>query len=281
MHTYPLDLLGACWNVTLPTGKAGAPDTIKLPALMTYTGDYFRLNDAGNGVVFTAPTNGVTTKNSKHPRSELRELLANGELAAWSSKGRHSLEIEQSIDALPIGSKPIVVAGQIHDAGDDVTVFRVEGSTVDRNKAALWITDGDSSHGFKVTDSYRIGERFRCGFIVEDDIIRYTYNGKMLDYTQTKKLTGCYFKAGSYCQSGGNTTPLPDGRADFAQVTIYNVRVCHDGVCVGTPGETPAGNDGELATRLAALRAEFADYRAVNDARWTALRAALKTAFID
>ena len=186
------------------------------------------------------------------------------------------MEIEQSVDVLPLGSKPHVVVGQIHDKDDDVTVFRVEGNrTGDRSLATLWITDGDKTHGYKLTDSYRLGTRFRVGFHVQDGVIRYMYNDAPVDYVQEKTVSGCYFKAGSYCQSGGNVTRLPDGRADYAQVTIYALQVCHNGVCTGrAPApqvQTEVAASGDIAQRLAALETTLAAHVAGTDARVASL----------
>ena len=240
-YTYPMDLVASQgWYITLPSKGKATPDTVKVPELRTYASEWFHLNDAKDGVVFKARTDGATTKNSKNPRSELREMSSDGkDEAAWSSTtGTHSMEIEQMVGVLPIGSKPVVVVGQIHDEDDDVTVFRLVGNTSgDRSIASLWITDGDKLEGHKVTDSYRLGTKFRVGFQVAGGKITYTYNGQPVAYTQTKKLRGCYFKAGSYNQAGGIVTKLPNGQADYAEVTLYALQVCHSGVCTGrAPG---------------------------------------------
>jgi len=235
--TSPMDFLdSSSWYLTLPTKIKATPDTVKIPELRTYASEWFRLNSAKDGVVFKAPTDGATTTNSKNPRSELREMSPDGKTqAAWSSTtGTHSMDIEQMVSAVPIGSKPVVVVGQIHDEDDDVTVFRFEGNTSgDRNVGELWITDGNTSHGHLVDDNLALGTKFSVGFQVADGKITYTYNGQTVDYTQSKKLSGCYFKAGSYNQAGGIVTKLPDGKADYAEVTIYALQVCHDGKCTG------------------------------------------------
>lgn len=281
----PMEFLDSWgWKLTLPTKVKATPDEVVMPELLGYASEWFRLNGAGDGVVFVAPTDGATTRNSKNPRSELREMMADGKTrAAWSSwEGTHSMEIEQSVDVLPIGRKPVVVVGQIHDGEDDVTVFRLEGNTTgDRQVGKLWITDGDRSRGHLLTEQYRLGERFRVGFYVQNGTIRYMFNGQALDYTQPKRVKGCYFKAGAYCQSGGIVTRLADGRADYAQVTIYGLRVCHDGVCTGRavgPVVAPPVDPspvGDWAAAVGALRREFEAYRAVNEARWSALRKVL------
>lgn len=264
----PMQLLGGNWKLTLPVGTPGKPTEVKSPALATYLSEWFCPTVDGDGVRFTAPTDGVTTKNSKNPRSELRELNADGSLAAWSSiEGVHSMEMELSVDALPIGSKPHVVIAQIHDANDDVTVFRFEGSTNDRSVGALWITDGNSSHGYKVAD-LRLGERFRIGFFVQNGIIRYAFNGAPVDYEQRKTVIGCYFKTGCYNQSGGIVTKLPDGRSDFASVIIYRLIVNHAAM-------SSFDDIAALRERLGALETAHDQLVATTEKRFAALKAAL------
>jgi hypothetical protein len=121
----PGDLIDlADWYLTLPTGKPGDPDTVENPDLEKFTNAFFTLNDARDGVVFSAHGDGVTTKNSHYPRSELREM--NGrEKAAWSNtRGRHTLNVCEAITQVP-SAKPEVVAAQIHDDKDDVLQIRL------------------------------------------------------------------------------------------------------------------------------------------------------------
>lgn len=233
----PFDLIGGYWKITLPDAKASE---IKPPKIITFDDpNFFHLNAANNGVIFKAPSLAGTTTNSNNTRSELRELNPDGSLASWStSVGVHSMECEFSVDVLPYPKKPHVVTGQIHDAKDDVTVFRVEGNP-DGVTATIWITDGNTTHGRLLTDKYKIGDRYRVGFYISNGAISYTFNSKIIvGYTQVKKKTGCYFKAGCYSQDGGDTTKRPDGENVYAQVTIYpSPQVCHDGVCTGgAPG---------------------------------------------
>ena len=71
----PGDLIDlADWYLTLPTGKQGDPDTVENPKLAKFTNEFFTLDDTGEAVVFSARGDGVTTKNSHYPRSELREM---------------------------------------------------------------------------------------------------------------------------------------------------------------------------------------------------------------
>lgn len=254
MANYPMDIIASKnWKINIPT--SGAPEIVQ-PKLATYTSEWFHLNDAGDGVVFYCPTSGGTTPNSKNPRSELREMRDDGaDEAEWNSgSGTHSMVVDLMVTQLPAGSKLHCVIAQIHDSGDDMTVFRLEGSS-------LWITDGDKTHGHLVTGDYKLGTRIQIGFHINAGVVTYTFNGKTVPYTQTRKRSGCYFKTGAYNQAGGVGDP-----AGKAEVVLYSVQVCHDGQCFGNapgviivPGEppptepptTPPAN--ELAQQVAAL----------------------------
>jgi hypothetical protein len=272
------------WKLTLPvdaSGKLqGKAAEVKQPMLSTYRSEWFYLNAAGDGYTFVAPTIGATTSSkTKNIRAEWRQM--NGDkLAAWSSTvGRNTMTVELSVDVLPIGPKPHVVVAQIHDGNDDVTVFRVEGRTTERSRASIWITDGDSTRGFMLTDNYRIGDRIQVGFDVADGVIRYTFNGATVDYRQSKKVTGCYFKTGCYNQSGGIVTKLPDGRPDYAQVTIYACTVTSESATVpvitpGTPDDT-AKQIAELQRQVTTLATSHGRLAVEMDRRFAALKAAL------
>ena len=265
------------WKLTLPVDSAGklqgkAAES-KQPQLSTYRSEWFYLNAAGDGYVFVAPTIGATTSSkTKNIRSEWRQMFGD-KLAAWSSTvGCNTMTVELSVDVLPIGPKPHVVVAQIHDGTDDVTVVRVEGDTTARDRAAIWITDGDSTRGFMLTDNYRLGDRIQVGFDVADGVIRYTFNGQIVDYRQAKKVKDCFFKAGCYNNSGGIVTKLPDGRPDYAQVTIYACTVT--GEAANVPVVTPDADIGALVKQVAELRQQAETLTAAiqrHEQRWAAL----------
>ena len=91
------------WYLTLPTGREGRPDLVEGSAFARYHSQFFQLNQAKNGVVFTAGTDGATTSGSQYPRSELREMFGS-EKASWDGrKGRHTMEIVEAITETPEG----------------------------------------------------------------------------------------------------------------------------------------------------------------------------------
>jgi hypothetical protein len=213
---YPGDLLDLRnWYLTLPTGTEGDPRDIEQPQLQTYSGEYFRLTDAQDGVVFRAPAGGVTTENSNYPRSELREMDGT-EHAAWSSTtGTHVLDVRQAITEVP-PVKPDVVAAQIHDGDDDILQIRLEGSTL-----AVQYDDGEKQ--VVLDDDYRLGTAYDIRIVVSDGRIAVFHNGEQkADIAQ--RGIGWYWKVGVYTQSNAERGDRPDAAGE---VVVHSLRIDH------------------------------------------------------
>jgi hypothetical protein len=246
---YPADVLNLQnWYVGLPIGEEEKPLNIKQPQLATYSIDpWFRATPDCAAVQFRAAVNGVTTSGSNYPRSELREMTNSGQtMASWSStSGTHTMVVDQAITALP-KEKPHIVAGQIHDASDDVSVFRLEDKK-------LYITDGDDKHTL-VTDNYVLGTRFQAKFVVSDGQIKAYYNG-VLKATLPKSFTGGYFKAGAYTQANCDRSS-PCSESNYGEVKIYGLTVSHTGNEQPGPGRTvPVANSSQLQSAFSAAQA--------------------------
>jgi hypothetical protein len=203
------------WYLTLPIGSDGDPDDVQPPDLGTYSGEYFRLNEDGDGVVFRANAGGVTTKNSSYPRSELREM-AGGEHASWTNtSGRHVLEVRQAITEAP-PAKPEVVAAQIHDGEDDVLQIRLEGRTL-----AVQYADGDEQ--IVLDPDYRLGTPYDLQIVAADGRITVFYNGEQkADIDQSG--SGWYWKVGAYTQSNPEKGDEPDA---VGEVVVYSLKIDH------------------------------------------------------
>jgi hypothetical protein len=219
--SYPADVLNLTnWKETLPLGSNESPTEIKQPALKTYVkSPWFVPTSDCKGVQFRAAVNGVTTSGSGYPRSELREMSSNGsENASWSaSSGTNTMVIDEAITHLP-NDKPQVVAGQIHDADDDITVFRLEGTN-------LYVTDGNTTHHKLVTSNYQLGTRFQAKFVASGGKIKAYYNGT-LQTTISNSGSGLYFKSGAYTQANcDNSDPCSD--SNYGEVIVYGLTVSH------------------------------------------------------
>lgn len=212
---FPFDPIGGDWYLTLPTGKPGAPDTVKLPELAGYSSSSFRLNDTRDGAVFTAPCGGVTTKNSTYPRSELRQMNGTA-LASWDNAGPgQTLTVEEAFTALPV-AKPEVVGAQIHDAQSDVIEVMLSGKR-------LLVRYNNGKQSVTLDDNYVLGTRYRLQIIAANKAIRVLYND-----TEKANLpitgSGWYWKVGSYVQSNVTKGDRPDA---VGQVVVFAATVTH------------------------------------------------------
>ncbi len=218
--TLPSELLDLTyWKLTLPTGSDEEPDEIFQPELATFEQPpQFWLDESIPGVVFRAEVDGVTTSGSSYPRSELREMLPDGsDEVAWSTtEGRHVMTIRQAITALPPG-KPHVVAGQIHDAEDDLVMIRLE-------DAHLFV-EGNGDELGDLDNNYQLGTEFTVQIVAENGTIDIYYEDLATPaVTVERDAEGCYFKAGAYTQSN-----LDYDEADaFGEVVIRELSVEHE-----------------------------------------------------
>jgi hypothetical protein len=222
--TLPSELLDlTAWKLTLPVGSDDEPDSpreVLQPELATFTIDpYFLLHPDADRVVFHAHAGGVTTDNSGYPRSELREMTADGtDEAAWSTtRGIHTMTITQAITHLP-EAKPHVVAGQIHDAEDDVVMIRLE-------DAHLFV-EGGGDELATLDDAYGLGTIFTVRLAAHDGVIDVFYED--LDtpaLTLDRATDGCYFKAGVYTQSNEEQGDEPTA---YGEVEILALDVTHE-----------------------------------------------------
>jgi poly(beta-D-mannuronate) lyase len=212
----PADLLDlSAWKLTLPTGESGRPTEVLQPRLHSYTDEHFRLTERRDGVAFTADVDGVTTRNSSYPRSELREMRA-ARQASWSNtRGEHTLLLRAAITKVP-PRRPHVVAAQVHDGEDDVLQVRLEG----RELSVQW----DDGRRKEVLDpDYRLGTRFDIAIVAGGGTVRVAHDGRWRA-TIDASGTGWYFKVGSYVQSNASRG---DERGAVGEVVVHGLRVTH------------------------------------------------------
>jgi hypothetical protein len=127
------------------------------------------------------------------------------------------MRVVEAFTRLPSG-KPHLVGAPIHDAADDITVFRLEGSN-------LYVTNGDDPHYKLVTSSYRLGTPFEARYVVSGGQVRAYYNGQLVA-TLAKSFSGAYFKAGAYTQANcANTSPCSAN--NYGETVIYDLQVTH------------------------------------------------------
>jgi Alginate lyase/Fibronectin type III domain len=224
---YPANVLDLTnWKLNLPVDangtQTGTSLEIKRPKLDTFSiNPYFMNNINNTAVIFNANCDGATTSGSGYPRSELREMTNNGTTnASWSSSsGTHIMEIDQVITHLPL-VKPHIVVGQIHDASDDIIVFRLEGAKL--------FMDHNGNDGTILDNNYVLGTRFKVKFIVSNNQVQSYYND-VLRETYPITFSGAYFKAGAYVQSSCKGSKQVPGElcTAYGEVLIFSLTVTH------------------------------------------------------
>ncbi len=224
--TYPSEIIDLTnWKITLPTGNEERAREVKQPELAKFfLAPWFEavLLPSGLGVRFRAPVNGVTTSGSGYPRSELREMTNNGlSKARWSSStGPHILRVEEAITAVP-KTKKHVVAGQIHDADQDILVIRLEYPKL--------LVNVDGKNVSTLDSNYVLGRRF----VIRLEVVRgrtnvYYNNAVQPAYTLVSDYSDAYFKVGAYTQSNCNREKSSLCNDDnFGEVVVYQVSVTH------------------------------------------------------
>lgn len=217
----PADVLDLrSWKLQLPTGDDESPDEVTQPELDAYAAvPWFVPNEACDGVRFGAAVDGVTTSGSDYPRSELREMSADGsDEAEWSTtEGTHSMVIEEAITEVP-AEKPEVVAAQVHGGDDDLTTIRLEGTS-------LYVSDPDSDDYALITEDYQLGTPFKAEFRAADGAVEVYYNDALQATVETDSSTA-YFKAGAYTQANCENSD-PCDESNYGEVEVYDVTVSH------------------------------------------------------
>lgn len=203
------------WYLTLPTGKQGDPDIVEGSKLASYSSRFFALNQARDGVVFTANAGGATTSGSHFPRSELREMNGS-EKASWDGrKGRHTMEIVEAITETPT-VKPDVIAGQIHATTDDLMQIHLSGTK-------LRVKYADGQKFADLDPDYRLGTMFAIKIESAGGRVKVWYNGALKADLPISSATS-YFKAGVYTNSN---TSKGDKATEDGQVVIRSLTVRH------------------------------------------------------
>lgn len=207
------------WKLTLPidTDRPGGPDEVRPPDLAAFSDrTCFFVDPARRAVIFRARCGGNTTRGSRYPRCELREMEAGGRAeVSWSTDDGDAVRtmiLRAAVTATP-RVKPHVVLAQIHDDEDDVLMVRLEG-------AKLFI-EREGQADVVLTPRHALGTPFTLRIAAGGGRVRAWFDGReALDWAVSRK--GCYFKAGCYTQS--NVRAGDDADA-FGEVAIYELSV--------------------------------------------------------
>ena len=209
------------WMLQLPTGSTGSPDTISSSQLQGCSGyqdnghNYFFTESGDGALVMKVPgspasSGCVTTKNSLHCRTELREANPlNGAAASWQPGGAtNRLSVSLAVPT-PDDSGHGTVIGQIH-IDDSVSTkpvcelyYNAAGDVVmgvEQTRAG-----GDSI--FTTIGNIAVGKTFSYEIRYESSELSISLNGGAQQELNTYDLDSplSYFKVGNYNQGDSSS----------------------------------------------------------------------------
>lgn len=211
----------AGWKLTLPTanekGDAASVDPAQVaPPYLT--------TDPAGALVFWAPVQGATTKNSEHARTELNNLTT---FPAGSA--RHELKASIAVDQVPTGTPDVIIA-QIHGANDisSVPFVMLHWNNGELRVVVKQERTGSASKDYPLTSNIPLGSRFDVGISDNGDgTMTFTANVDGDSPQATAPVPPAFsgatvrFQAGAYQQADSQgSTAAPD---DGAKVTFSSL----------------------------------------------------------
>jgi hypothetical protein len=233
------------WELQEPIGDVGRPKTIppsELVGIGGYQDRYFFTDTTSGSMNFFDPsTDCVTTGNSSHCRSELREMAAAGAAASWPVRGTNTLSATLAVThvpdhvcvgqihigaGMPISTKPLVELFYFATGGPDGRLFPIPlpGKIV----MAIHSSPIGGDGVYETVAAVPIGVRWSYLLSLVGTgakaVIGLSINGAAATtWPMPASFAGerMYFKAGDYDQTAAGTA------SPGASVSFYVLRVFH------------------------------------------------------
>ncbi|WP_459740894.1 polysaccharide lyase family 7 protein [Streptomyces sp. E-15] len=202
------------WQLQEPVGSPGSPNTVSAAKLKGGHEDPYFSTDSDGSLVFWSPEKGVTTPNSKYPRSELREN------AEWSLEGTHRMSATLRVLSVPSS----VCVGQIHlGSGGSSTKPLLELYYQANGDIVLGTENSPEGGQTRHTVGHvALGEEWSYTIGVSGgDTIDLTVDGSTTHYpiAGSFKSYKQYFKAGAYNQSASDSS-TNGAKVAFSALTV-------------------------------------------------------------
>jgi len=214
------------WSLQLPTGSTGSPTTISAAALegcAGYQDNNIFFTESGDGALVmkvcgsTSSCGCVTTANSQHCRTELRESNP----SSWSpNSGTNSLSVTLSVP-VPDNSGSGTVIGQIHmdDSVSTKPVAELYYSSSGVLKLGVEQTrSGGNEILTTIPGTIAPGSKFSYQITYQKNVLQVSINGGAPQTFSTYSLDApsSYFKVGNYNQG-----------SDASDVHVFSISTSH------------------------------------------------------
>ena len=206
------------WELQLPTGSTGNPTTISSSSLQGgYENFSYFFTESGDGAMVMkvpgdpADSGCVTTTNSTHCRTELREVSpSTGNAVSWSpTAATNRLTATLAVEAADNGSHGTVI-GQIHmdDSVSTKPVIELYYASNGTIQAGVEQTRSGGDEVYTTVGSVPLGQQFTYEIEYSGGVLKVAINGNFTTLsTYSLDNPASYFKAGNYDQ-GSNASDV-------------------------------------------------------------------------
>jgi hypothetical protein len=224
------------WSLQEPSGSGTSPTTIPPGELVAGCSDAYFYKAADGGQAFMDTQTGITTPGSKHCRTELREMTANGALAAWDPNGTNTMDVTGKVTLLGGGSSGKVTVGQIHvsvsDEDDDPPPlcelqYSADVSAGVSGFVLLYEEVKKKGKTLPLATPVALNTLYSFRLSLTNGVLTVSINGKQVySHTPSPNILNkkFYFKCGNYDQTtiAGPVTTTP-----YTIVENYSIVVVH------------------------------------------------------
>jgi hypothetical protein len=215
------------WELEEPVGVAGAPTTVppaRLEGPNGYEDAYFFTDPTDGSMAFWDPESGVAIAGSRYPRSELREMAADGGAASWATSGTNSLratlEATQIPDHVAVGEIQVATAVTGAPAPKPLLeLFYYATGAIAIEQASAGGPDVIELVGY-----VPLGTRWSYVLDLSGDTLSVSIDGgaaQTFVVPKRLRLERMYFGAGDYDQSAGSSSMVG------AKVQFYALQIVH------------------------------------------------------
>ena len=182
---------------------------------------FYRTDDDWLG--FADIATGTTSRHSKHPRSELRELNGQGKRACWMPEGQHTLTC--CLRVRQADSRNVVI-GQVYNMTDGIPIITLGYTPENKlggNLRVLYETERGHGHSTPLAVPIALGEPFFYQLREEDGELQVRINGEVVyEHEVTVPDKVFYFKCGNYDQSAvaGEMSDKVLSRGGFQSIAV-------------------------------------------------------------
>jgi hypothetical protein len=166
------------------------------------------------------PVTGVTTPNSQHPRTELREMTPAGGAAAWSAAGTNTMVVKGKV----IKGSSVTIA-QVFNGPGSITLAELQYSS---GGFTLFYEEARGQGGStSLGNAVPLNTPYTFTLSLTKNVLGVSINGKQV-YTHTPSggtlNSKFYFKVGNYDQTTSRGAISTNAKS---VVEVYSAEVVH------------------------------------------------------